>query len=125
MNQEIQPLCFHFFSFPFLFGAELFVSAEAFWRLLFPASPREMKKLELDARLRELFKLAFTQAGQRWLVWQQYNMPLAEMTRSPSSALLWFFFGWEGSPSKTNYTKKGTLILTSLLEELSMYNFTC
>ena len=26
-----------------------------------------------------------------------------------------FFFGWEGSPTKIGYRKKGTLILTSLL----------
>ena len=38
-------------------------------------------------------------------------------TRSPSSALL-PFFGWEGSPTKTDCRKKGTLILTSLLEDL-------
>ena len=40
-------------------------------------------------------------------------------TRSPSSALSHSFFGWEGSPTKTDYrTKVGTLLLTSLLEDL-------
>ena len=29
-----------------------------------------------------------------------------------------FFFGWEGSPTKIDYRKKGTLLLTSLLEDL-------
>ena len=29
-----------------------------------------------------------------------------------------FFFGWEGSPTKINYREKGTLILSSLLEDL-------
>ena len=29
-----------------------------------------------------------------------------------------FFFGWEGSPTKVDYRKKGTLIKTSLLEDL-------
>ena len=37
-------------------------------------------------------------------------------TRSPSSAILPFF--GEGSPTKIDYRKKGTLILTSLLEDL-------
>ena len=37
-------------------------------------------------------------------------------TRSPSSALL--FWG-EGSPTKIDYSKKGTLVLTSLLEDLA------
>ena len=38
------------------------------------------------------------------------------LTRSPSSALLRFF--WEGSPTTIDCRKKGTLILTSLLEDL-------
>ena len=39
---------------------------------------------------------------------------------SPSSALLPFiFFGWEGSPTKIDYRKQGTLILTALLEDLA------
>ena len=42
------------------------------------------------------------------------------ITRSPSSALL-LFFG-EGFPTKINYRKKGTLILTSLLEELDCFS---
>ena len=29
------------------------------------------------------------------------------------------FFGWEGSPTKIDYRTKGTLILTSLLEDLA------
>ena len=37
-------------------------------------------------------------------------------SRSPSSALL-PFLGVEGSPTKTDYRKKGTLILTSPLED--------
>ena len=28
------------------------------------------------------------------------------------------FVGWEGSPTKTDYRKKGTLVLTALLEDL-------
>ena len=39
-------------------------------------------------------------------------------TRSPSSALLYPVFGWEGSPTNIDYSKKGTLILTSPLEDL-------
>ena len=39
------------------------------------------------------------------------------MARSPSSALLSPFLG-EGSPTKIDYRKRGTLILTSLLEDL-------
>ena len=31
-----------------------------------------------------------------------------------------FFFAWEGSPTKIDYSKKGTLILTSLLEDLGL-----
>ena len=38
-------------------------------------------------------------------------------SRSPSSASH-PLFGWEGSPSKIDCRKKGTLILTSLLEDL-------
>ena len=41
----------------------------------------------------------------------------AAFSRSPSSALLPSCLG-EGSPTKINYRKKGTLILTSLLEDL-------
>ena len=29
-----------------------------------------------------------------------------------------FFFGWEGSSTKIDHRKKGTLILTSVLEDL-------
>ena len=43
------------------------------------------------------------------------------VARSPSSALLPFF--WEGSPTKDD-RKKGTLILTSLLEDLAVIVFT-
>ena len=32
------------------------------------------------------------------------------------------FFGWEGSPTKIDDNKKGTLILTSLLEDLDAIN---
>ena len=39
------------------------------------------------------------------------------MIRSPSSAFVFLFFG-EGSPTKIDDRKKGTLILTSLLEDL-------
>ena len=41
-------------------------------------------------------------------------------SRSPSSALSHPFFGWEGSPTKIDYSKKGTLILSSLLEDLGL-----
>ena len=41
--------------------------------------------------------------------------------RSPSSAPSHPFFGWEGSPNKIDYIKKGTLILTSLLDDLEGY----
>ena len=44
--------------------------------------------------------------------------PRRILTRSPSSALL-PFFAWEGSPTKIDYRKKGTLILSSLLEDLA------
>ena len=44
------------------------------------------------------------------------NSPLHFSTRSPSSALLPFL--GEGSPTKIDYRKKGTLILASLLEDL-------
>ena len=30
------------------------------------------------------------------------------------------FFGWEGSPTKIDYRKKGTFILSSLLENLEL-----
>ena len=45
----------------------------------------------------------------------------ANMTRSPGNwcQLFYPFFGWEGSPTKIDKTEKvGTLILTSLLEDL-------
>ena len=32
-----------------------------------------------------------------------------------------FFFGWEGSPTKTDYRKNGSLILSSLLEDLVVF----
>ena len=37
---------------------------------------------------------------------------------SPSSALSHPFFGWEGSLTKIDHRKNGTLIATSLLEDL-------
>ena len=40
-------------------------------------------------------------------------------TRSPTIALSHPIFGWEGSPTKIDYRKKGTLIRSSLLEDLS------
>ena len=45
-------------------------------------------------------------------------------TRSTSSALLPTFLG-EGSPTKIDYRTKGTLILTSLLEDLGKQIFSC
>ena len=42
---------------------------------------------------------------------------LLTKTRSPSSALL-PCVGWESSPTKIDCRKTGTLVLTSLLEEL-------
>ena len=39
------------------------------------------------------------------------------VTRPPSSGLLPFFWG-EGSPTKIDYSKSGTLIVSSLLEDL-------
>ena len=53
--------------------------------------------------------------------WQAANGQLTQATRSrsPSSALLPVF--WEGSPTKINYREKGTLILTSLLEDLGVH----
>ena len=41
---------------------------------------------------------------------------------SPARCPLTNFFGWEGSPTKIDYRKKGTLILASLLEGLVMPN---
>ena len=47
-----------------------------------------------------------------------YRIPhVVTQTRSPSSALLSPLLG-EGSPTKIDYSKKATLILTSLLEDL-------
>ena len=47
------------------------------------------------------------------------------LARSTSIALL-PFLGREGSPTKTDYSKKGSLILTSLLEDLVLLeNFLC
>ena len=43
---------------------------------------------------------------------------LLSEARPPSSALLNPFFGGEGSPTKIDYRKRDTLILTSLLEDL-------
>ena len=44
----------------------------------------------------------------------------ASLTRSPQlGALSHPFFGWEGSPTKIDCRKKGTLILTSPLEDLA------
>ena len=42
------------------------------------------------------------------------------LSRSSSSPLSHHFFGREGSPTKIDYGKKGTLILTSLLEDLAI-----
>ena len=47
-------------------------------------------------------------------------------TRPPSSALLPFLFRGEGSPTKIDYRKKGTLVLTSLPDgHLLSPNSTC
>ena len=46
------------------------------------------------------------------------------LCRSPSCALL-PFFGWQGFPTKINYRKKGTRILTSLLEDLVLFVVFC
>ena len=43
------------------------------------------------------------------------------VSRSPSSALKTVFFGWEGSPTNIDDRRKGTLILTSLLEDLGLF----
>ena len=41
------------------------------------------------------------------------------MTRSPARCPTSYpFFGWEGSPKKINYRKQGSLILSSLPEDL-------
>ena len=40
------------------------------------------------------------------------------LSRSPSSALSHPFFGLEGSPTKIDYKKVGTLILSAPLEDL-------
>ena len=47
------------------------------------------------------------------------------LSRSPNSALSHPFFGWEGSRTKMDYRKKGTLILTSPLEDLVMSYVVC
>ena len=47
-----------------------------------------------------------------------------EKPRSPSSALE-PFFGWEGSPTKIDNREKGTLILTSPLEDLEAERGLC
>ena len=48
---------------------------------------------------------------------EKWNEPckLGPPARGPCSPN---FFAWEGSPTKIDYRKKGTLILTSLLEDL-------
>ena len=46
-------------------------------------------------------------------------------TCTGSSALLPFLFWGEGSPTKIGYRKKGTLILTSLLEDLGLKKRCC
>ena len=65
-------------------------------------------------------------AGRAWEMhnqkhWMDFRGPrvfcVHFLSRSPSSALL-PFFGGEGSPTKIDYRKKGTLTLTSLLEDL-------
>ena len=46
------------------------------------------------------------------------------LARSHSKVPLYrFFFGWEGSPTKIDNRKKGTLILTSLLEDPQFFVF--
>ena len=53
------------------------------------------------------------------------NIYIYIYTGSPSGALSLPFFG-EGSPTKIGYSKKGTLILTSLLEDLVyIYIYVC
>ena len=47
---------------------------------------------------------------------------LGPPARCPS---LPFLFGWEGSPSKIDYRKNGTLILSSLPEDLVVDLETC
>ena len=51
------------------------------------------------------------------LTWQAMCPEMCNcLARSPSSALLPFL--GEGSPTKIDYREKGTLVLTSLLEDL-------
>ena len=56
----------------------------------------------------------FSAAGpSRWRLWEEQARS-EEFPRSPSSALLPFFWG---EPTKIDYRKKGTVILTFLLED--------
>ena len=50
--------------------------------------------------------------------WFWGRFPCLVVSRSPSSALVRFLFWGEGSPTKIDDRKKGTLILTSLLEDM-------
>ena len=50
---------------------------------------------------------------------QERSYAVCLFSRSPSSAL--YPFLGEGSPTKMDYRKKGTLILTSLLEDLVLF----
>ena len=55
----------------------------------------------------------------------RFDTPCFEGTpsRAPSSALSHPFLGWEGSPTKIDCRKKGTLILTSSLsEDLALFS---
>ena len=54
----------------------------------------------------------------RWVPRFGTIAPVFFVARSPSSVLSHPFFG-EGSPTKVDYSKKGTLILTSPLEDLA------
>ena len=73
-------------------------------------------QMPLGGRLPEKKEIGMKTA--QWLIESLGSILIwaCEFTRSPNSALL-LFFG-EGSPTKIDYRKKGTLILTSLLEDL-------
>ena len=57
---------------------------------------------------------------QEWGPCPKRNEFPLEMGLGPPARCPWshFFFGWEGSPTKIDYREKGTLIPTSLLEDL-------
>ena len=59
--------------------------------------------------------------GMASLASQDLDESSGTIPRPPSNALSHPFFGWEGSPTKIDYRKKGTLILTSLLEDLDPF----